>query len=253
MRLVRFLYDGKPVYGQLDGHQIQILDGLPFGKKTHTGQTLPLSEANLLAPVEPSKVVAVGLNYITHAEELGMDIPDEPILFMKPSTSVIGPSQPIVYPSMSAEVDYEAELAIVIKDTIKHVSQEVAPRHILGFTCGNDVTARDLQRVDGQWTRCKSFDSFCPLGPWVETDLSPLALKVEALVNGEIRQSGSTASMIFDCNYLVSFVSKVMTLLPGDVIMTGTPPGVGHVQVGDKVEIRIQGIGSLVNEVKAGA
>lgn len=233
----------------VDGDAIRQIDGTPFGVYTLTGRVIPLPRAKLLAPVEPSKVIAVGLNYLDHARELKMAVPKEPILFMKPATAAVGPGDAILYPEMSKRVDYEAELVIVIKEQAKYVPQNEAGRYIVGYTCGNDVTARDLQNRDGQWTRCKGFDTFCPLGPWIETELDPSDVKVEAVLNGEVRQSSSTTNLIFDTNFLVSFVSRVMTLLPGDVIMTGTPFGVGPMEPGDEIEVRVEGIGSLINKV----
>jgi len=249
MKLLRFSSADKTSFGILEGDVVREISGSPFGPFDATADGCPLDEVMLLAPVEPSKVIGVGLNYIDHAKELKMAIPQNPILFMKPPTSVIGPGDAIVYPKMSEQVDYEAELVVVIKDKTKDVSVEEAASHILGYTCGNDVTARDLQRKDGQWTRSKSFDTFSPLGPWIETDLDPLDVQVEMLLNGNVVQSSSTSNMIFNVFELVSFVSQIMTLLPGDVIMTGTPPGVGPVQPGDTTEVRIQGIGTLTNQV----
>jgi len=201
---------------------------------------------------KPSKIIAIGLNYHDHAKELNMPIPDHPIMFLKPPTTVIQSGQEIIYPPQSNNVHYEGELAIVIKDKIKNVSKEEASKHIKGYTCANDVTARDLQNIDGQWTRAKSFDTFCPLGPGIARDIDPLNLKVQTRVNGQVKQSSNTKNMIFNVFELVSFVSSVMTLLPGDVIITGTPPGVGPLKVGDTVEIDIEGIGILKNSVKKG-
>ncbi|MCK4776940.1 MAG: fumarylacetoacetate hydrolase family protein [Actinomycetia bacterium] len=208
-----------------------------------------LNEVILRQPSFPSKVIAVGLNYSDHAKELNMEIPDEPIIFMKPSTSVIGTEDNIIYPKMSKQVDYEAELGVVISKKVKNVSEEDVGNCILGYTCANDITARDLQRKDGQWTRAKSFDTFSPFGPWIVTDVNPDNLKVELYHNGEVKQSSSTSNMIFSVKKLVSFISKIMTLYPGDLIMTGTPPGVGPMHPGDEVEVRIEGIGNLKNKV----
>ena len=204
----------------------------------------------LLAPCSPAKVVAVGLNYRDHAKELGMAVPEEPILFLKPPTTVIGQGEAIAFPEMASRVDYEAELGIVIKDTVKSIAPEEAHDHILGYTCVNDVTARDLQRKDGQWTRAKSFDTFCPVGPWIETDLDPGDLAVESFLNGEQRQASRTSQFIFPVDVLVSFISKIMTLFPGDLILTGTPAGIGPMKPGDEIEVRIEGIGSLKNTVQ---
>jgi 2-keto-4-pentenoate hydratase/2-oxohepta-3-ene-1,7-dioic acid hydratase in catechol pathway len=249
MRFIRFCRQDKLSYGILNEDLVQEISGTPFGPLDIGGRSYRISDVNLLAPVAPSKVLAVGLNYVDHAKELGMEIPANPILFMKPPTSVIGPDGEIVCPSMSCQVEYEAELVVVIKDRIKGIPVKEAASHILGYTCGNDVTARDLQKKDGQWTRAKSFDTFSPLGPWIETELDPLNAKIEMLLNGEAVQSSSTANMIFDVFELVSFISQIMTLMPGDVIMTGTPPGVGPVQPGDTTQVRIAGIGTLKNHI----
>ncbi len=200
----------------------------------------------------PSKIVAVGLNYFDHAKELNMPVPDHPILFLKPPTGLLGDGQPIVHPAQSREVHYEAELAVVIKDRVRNISAAEAPAHILGYTCANDVTARDLQKIDGQWTRAKSFDTFCPLGPRIATDVDPRNLNIVSRLNGVTRQASNTREMIFDVFRLVEFISGIMTLLPGDVILTGTPPGVGPMKIGDTIEIEIDHIGVLRNKI-AGA
>jgi len=223
----------------------------PFGSDviSYPGDEYRLSEVELLSPSSPSKVVAVGLNYKDHAKELGMEMPDEPILFLKPPTSVIGPDQEIKYPAQSKEVDYEAELAIVIGKATKDVSVENTDDFILGYSCANDVTARDLQRKDGQWSRAKSFDTFCPVGPWIETELDPDNLDIKLLLDDEVKQHSKTSQMMFNCRQLVSFISRVMMLSPGDVILTGTPPGVGPMQPNSKVEVEVEGIGKLINVV----
>ncbi|OHE22440.1 MAG: hypothetical protein A3K40_05370, partial [Syntrophobacterales bacterium RIFOXYC2_FULL_60_23] len=209
-----------------------------------------LPEVTLLAPCEPTKIVALGLNYRDHAAEFGRPIPDEPLIFMKPSTAVIGPDEDIIYPAMSRRVDYEAELAVVIGRTCRFVKPEDFRDYVLGYTCINDVTARDLQKKDGQFTRSKSFDTFAPLGPWIETAIpDPDNLMVEAYLNGERRQHGNTRDMVFPVATLVSFISQIMTLRPGDVIATGTPAGIGPMAPGDVVEIRVEGIGRLQNRV----
>jgi len=202
-------------------------------------------------PTDPSKIIAVGLNYRDHAKELGMELPDYPLIFMKPSTSVIGDGDEIIYPSQVKELHYEGELAIVMGEETKNVASTAAHRYIAGFTCANDVTARDLQRLDGQWTRAKSFDTFCPLGPRVVGDINPASLRIQTRVNGQMKQYSTTSNMIFNVYELVSFVSGIMTLLPGDVIITGTPPGVGALLPGDTVEVEIEGIGILKNTVAA--
>ena len=249
MKLVRFMYRGTPRYGRLNEGQIELLNGSPFTDVEPSGVSMKAERVELLAPVEPSKVIGVGLNYRNHAAELGMEIPTEPLLFLKPPSAVVGPGESIVYPGASKQVDFEAELAVVIGKTAGRVTAARASEYILGYTCANDVTARDLQKRDGQWTRSKSFDTFCPLGPHIETDLKPMGLTVRLKVNGELKQDSSTAQMIYDVFELVSFASQIMTLLPGDVLLTGTPPGVGPVKVGDLVEVEIEGIGSLLNKV----
>lgn len=198
----------------------------------------------------PSKIICVGLNYRDHAEELKMSIPSHPIFFLKPPTAVIGDQENIVYPEhQTKNLHYEGELAIVIKDKIHIVSAEEAAHHILGYTCANDVTARDLQNIDGQWTRAKSFDTFCPLGPRVVSDINPDDLAIKTYLNGELKQNSRTSQMVYKPVHLVSFISQVMTLLPGDVILTGTPPGVGPMKKGDTVIVEIEGIGRLINKV----
>lgn len=252
MRIVRFEFQGRTGYGILEGEKISVLWGTPYegGLANTTGEVMSLPEMRLLAPCEPTKIVALGLNYRDHAAEFGRPIPDEPLLFMKPSTTVIGPDEDIRYPAMSRRVDYEAELAVVMGRTCRHVKEEDFRNYVLGYTCINDVTARDLQKKDVQFTRSKSFDTFAPLGPWIETAVpDPDNLLVEAYLNGERRQHSSTANMVFPVATLVSFISRIMTLLPGDVIATGTPAGIGPMAPGDVVEIRVEGIGRLQNRV----
>ncbi len=198
----------------------------------------------------PTKIICIGLNYRDHAKEMGLAIPERPVMFLKPPTSVIGMGDAIVYPEpQTRELHYEAELAIVIKDLIHKITEDEAPKHILGFTCANDVTARDLQRIDGQWTRAKSFDTFCPLGPDIVSNIDPDHLKIKLYLNGQVKQDSNTEQMIFKPFYLVSFISSVMTLLPGDIILTGTPAGIGPMQKGDTVTVEIEGIGRLTNKV----
>ena len=249
MRLVRFETGGTASYGIHLGEKVQPIQGDPYGEIVETGGSIPVSEVYLLAPVIPTKIVAVGLNYRDHAAEFGMDIPAEPILFIKASSTVIGPGGSIVYPGQSKRVDYEAEIAVVIGKETRSVPVEEALSRVLGYTASLDMTARDLQVADSQWTRAKNFDTFCPLGPWIETELLPDDLVIELRLNGELRQSSRTSQMIFDVPHLVSFISEVMTLYPGDVIMTGTPPGVGEVSPGDRIEAYIEGIGTLSCDV----
>ncbi len=249
MKIIRFSAGAGPRYGILDGHTVKVLSGTPFRGISYSGQVLGQHDVRQLAPCLPSKIVAVGTNYRQHAEELHMRIPAEPLLFLKPSTSVIGPDDKIVYPDMTRQVDYEGELGVVIKTRARRVSQEDAGQYILGYTCCNDVTARDLQNKDGQWTRCKGFDTFAPIGPCIETALDPADTPIETYLNGELKQSGNTSDLIFSVPELLSFISHVMTLLPGDVIATGTPFGVGPMQKGDAVEIKIAPVGTLKNYV----
>lgn len=249
MRLARFRQGGRIATGLIERDRVRPLRGTFFQDPVPTGEEVPLSEARLLAPVIPSKVVAVGRNYADHAAELGNPVPEEPLLFLKPSTAVIGPEDPIPLPPESERVDHEAELAVVIGRLARKVTEEEASRFVLGYTCGNDVTARDLQAKDGQWSRAKGYDGFCPLGPWIETELDPADVEVSCRVNGEVRQSARTSALTFPPAFLVSYVSRVMTLLPGDVILTGTPAGIAPLAAGDKVEVEVEGIGVLENQV----
>jgi 2-keto-4-pentenoate hydratase/2-oxohepta-3-ene-1,7-dioic acid hydratase in catechol pathway len=252
MRLVRFALGDRESYGVLKGEAISPIQETPFRETLKTGELIPLDNVNLLAPCEPSKIIALGLNYQDHAAEFGRQVPDEPLIFLKPSTSVIGPEADIIYPQMSRRVDYEAELAVIIGKTARRVKEENALEYVLGYTCFNDVTARDLQKKDGLFTRAKGFDTFAAMGPWIETGIDdPDNLIVEAHLNGEPRQHSSTNNMVFGVRRLISFISQEMTLLPGDVIATGTPAGVGPMRPGDVVEIRVEGIGTLRNRVVA--
>ncbi|HEY5595109.1 MAG TPA: fumarylacetoacetate hydrolase family protein [Nitrospiria bacterium] len=250
MKFVRFHYNNKISYGLLENETIRIIEGNPFSGYKPTGKEIPMNSVRLLAPCEPSKIVAVGVNYLDHAAEFKKELPKEPLLFLKPSTAVLDPLEPIRLPSRSRRVDYEAELAVVIRKRTSNIAPEEAPEFILGYTCINDVTARDLQKEDGQWTRAKGFDTFAPLGPWIVTGINLDNLKIESYLNGERRQSASTAQLIFKVPALVSFISQVMTLLPGDVIATGTPAGVGPMKSGDRIEVVIDGIGRLANPVQ---
>ncbi len=249
MKIARYSYRGHIRFGILEDGLLHELERTPFTEMKKTGSTYRLEEVELLTPVFPQKIVAVGLNYRDHAAEFGLPTPEEPVLFMKPPSSLLPHGGEIVYPSMSKRVDYEAELVLVVGRECREVSVEEAPSYILGYTCGNDVTARDLQAKDGQWTRAKSFDTFCPLGPFIETEVDPLGLTVELRLNGELRQSSPASNMIFSPAELLSFTSRVMTLYPGDVIMTGTPSGVGEMRPGDVVEVVIEGGGTLRNTV----
>lgn len=250
MKLVRFETDGQVKTGLVEGDSVFELSGDIFGPYDKTGKTFNLEQVDLKAPCQPGKIVAVGLNYRDHAEEVGLDLPTEPLIFLKPSTSVIGPGDAIEWPAMSQQVDYEAELAVVIGKRAKNVDRAEASDFVLGYTCLNDVTARDLQNKDGQWTRSKGFDTFCPVGPVIVTDLEPSDVAVSAWLNGEKKQDSRTSNLVFAVPELVEHISRIMTLEPGDVIATGTPSGIGPMADGDRIEIRIQGIGSLVNPFK---
>ena len=239
-----------PRYGIVESHQIKEISPNPFQEFEIAEEEIPFSSTLLLAPVLPSKIIGVGLNYNAHVKEMGVKDPEEPVLFLKPSTSLIGPEDSIHYPKTSERVDYEGELAVVIKKRGKDIALENVNEYILGYSCFNDITARDLQKKDGQWSRAKSFDTFSALGPWIISDLDPSNLQIESYLNGELKQNGKTSDMIFNVPHLVSFISKVMTLEPGDVIATGTPPGIGPMQKGDSVDIRIEGIGILRNTVQ---
>jgi 2-keto-4-pentenoate hydratase/2-oxohepta-3-ene-1,7-dioic acid hydratase in catechol pathway len=257
VRVARFAGDDDPQFGVIgddDGvATIAVLRGDPlYAGFDLTGQKVPLDDVRLLAPVIPrSKVVCVGRNYVEHAAEMGGDVPDEPLIFLKPNTSVIGTGEPILYPQQSSELHFEGELAVVIGRICRDVSAADAPKVIFGYTIGNDVTARDLQAKDGQWARAKGFDTFCPLGPWIETNLDPAKLQLTTSLNDETKQDGSTSDMVFSVPDVIEYVSSFMTLLPGDVILTGTPEGVGPMHVGDTVSVAVEGIGTLTNRVMA--
>ena len=238
-----------PVYGVITGDKIELITGLPWPDISDPVAALNLADVKILAPVIPSKVVCVGKNYADHAKEMGGEVPAEPVIFIKPNTTVIGEGDYIVLPPQSVNVHHEAELAIVIGALAKNVEIDRADEVIFGYTCANDVTARDLQNSDGQWTRSKSFDTFCPLGPWIETDLDPQDLAISCSVNGEIRQDGNTSDLVRSAREMVSWISHMMTLLPGDVILTGTPAGVSQIVNGDSVTVTIADIGTLTNPV----
>lgn len=228
---------------------VAAIDGHPFGQTTLTGDRWALPDVRLVAPILPSKVVAIGKNYAAHAREMGGEAPETPLIFLKPSTAVTGPDEPIRLPPSSAEVHYEGELAAVIGRPARNVPRDEALGYVLAYTIGNDVTARDQQRADVQFTRAKGYDSFCPLGPWMVTGLDPADLRLVTRVNGETKQDGRTSQMIHDVARQIEFISAVMTLLPGDVILTGTPAGVGPIVAGDTVSVEVEGIGTLSNPV----
>jgi len=260
MRVVRFSpqpdagLGSDPLYGILEeDNQISIISGDPiYHGIQKTAAKVELTKVRLLAPVIPrSKIVAVGKNYADHAAEMGSEVPAEPIIFLKPYTSVIGPGDTIVWPAMAPTIDYEAELAIVIGRVCKEVPKERVKDVIFGYTMANDVTTRELQKRDGQWTRAKSFDTFCPLGPWIETEFVPGTQRISLTVNGETKQDASISQMIFSVEEIVAFVTQVMTLLPGDVIITGTPAGIGPLPEKSSVTVAIEGLGELTNKVSA--
>jgi 2-keto-4-pentenoate hydratase/2-oxohepta-3-ene-1,7-dioic acid hydratase in catechol pathway len=236
-----------PAGGDFDSLTLAAIKDHPMGPIEFTGERFAIGDVRMLAPILPSKVLAVGRNYAEHAKEMGGEVPERPLIFLKPSTSVIGTHDVIRIPVDSEQVDHEAELALVIGKVAKDVERDKAHEVIFGYTCANDVTARDLQRADGQWSRAKGFDTFCPLGPWIETDLDTGDLSIVTRRDGEVVQDGSTADMIHDVATLVAHVSQTFTLLPGDVILTGTPAGVGPVEPGQRVEVEIEGIGILSN------
>jgi len=249
MRLARFAYKKMVSWGIIEGRQIAGLKGDPYKKIIKSGKKVSLSKVRLLVPAQPSKIICVGLNYRDHAAEMNMPLPDSPIIFLKPNTSLIACQEKIIYPKICFRLDYEAELALVIKKEGRNIKPSEAKKYILGYTCLNDVTARDLQKKDGQWTRAKSFDTFCPVGPWLETELDPSNVKIKAILNAKVKQNSTTANFIFKVEQIVAFVSNIMTLLPGDIISTGTPAGVGPMNKGDRIRIEIEGIGGLDNQV----
>jgi 2-keto-4-pentenoate hydratase/2-oxohepta-3-ene-1,7-dioic acid hydratase in catechol pathway len=253
MKIVRIRLAGEEIaYGAVEPEGIRVHQGTPFVAWEPTETLIPFEEARLLAPVFPTKVIGVGRNYAEHAAERGVEVPAEPVIFLKPATAVVGPGAAVVIPPEAEEVHHEAELAVVVGRVARRVAAEDAGGYILGYTAGNDVTARDLQRRDGQWGRAKGFDTFCPLGPAIETELDPSGLSISCLVNDEMRQQGNTADMVFGVAELLAFISRVMTLLPGDVILTGTPAGIGPVRPGDRMSVEIERIGALRNPVVAG-
>jgi 2-keto-4-pentenoate hydratase/2-oxohepta-3-ene-1,7-dioic acid hydratase in catechol pathway len=252
MKYARAAWNGRIISGFIEGDEIVVLccDRIENPDAKPTGERVKLKEVKLLAPCVPTKVVAIGVNYNDHAGEMGHELPEEPILFLKPVTSVIGPEGEIICPPQSHRVDFEAECAFVVGKAGKDVKAQDAAQYIFGYTCCNDVTARDLQKKDGQWTRAKGFDTFCPLGPWIETELDAGKVSVESRLNGAVMQSSNTKNLIFGMGKLLEFVSSVMTLLPGDVVTTGTPAGIAPMRPGDVIEIEVGGIGILKNIVR---
>lgn len=250
MRVARFSDNGTPKYGILDGPELAVLKGHPLidGYDT-TGERVATKEVKLLAPTIPSKIVCIGMNYSAHAREIHQDVPDEPLMFFKPNTAVIGPGDTVVLPPQSSQVEIEIELAIVIGKLAKNVSKEEFAEYVWGYTIANDVTARDLQFTDLQWARSKAFDTFCPLGPWIETEFIQEDQLIESRINGEVKQKSAVNDMVFKVDEIVSYVSHNVTLLPGDVIITGSPAGLSRIDSGDVIECEIEGIGTLINPV----
>jgi 2-keto-4-pentenoate hydratase/2-oxohepta-3-ene-1,7-dioic acid hydratase in catechol pathway len=250
MKIIRFEHKGKSSYGTLDEDIITLVSGELFTGLTETNEKVPLADVKILTPIaSPSKIIGLGLNYVKHAKDGGFDIPEEPLLFLKPPSSMIAHLENIVYPGNTERVDYEGELGIVMGKQAKNISEEEALDHVLGCTIMNDVSARDYQRKDGQWARGKGFDTFCPVGPFIVNGLDPDNLNIQTRVNGKIVQDSNTNDLIFNVRHQISFISRVMTLLPGDLISTGTPHGVGPLKKGDVVEVEVEGIGVLKNFV----
>lgn len=250
MKILRFFYRKKAYWGVVKNRYVFFLKGSPFFRIQPTSRKIALKNMRILPPVNPGKIVLAGLNYKDHARELNMEIPREPVIFIKPSTAVVAHNDVIIYPEGVNRLDYEAELAVVIKRKGKDIKPLEVKKYIFGYTCLNDVTARDLQKRDGQWTRAKSFDTFCPVGPWIETEFDPDNARVQTYLNGKLKQDSNTSNFIFSVPYLISFVSAIMTLNPGDIISTGTPSGVGPMRRGDRIETVISGLGTLKNRVK---
>ena len=250
MKIYRYRQNNKISYGILRGEFLYRIDGSIFRSFRVTHQKVSIGDVVLLPPVKPSKIVAIGANYLKHAMEMGRKLPEEPLIFLKPPSAVVGPNDIIVYPKMAKRVDYEGELAFIIKKRARLLKEsDGSDSYILGYTCFNDVTARDLQEKDGQFTRAKSFDTFAAVGPCIETDIDPSRLRLKTFVNGKLRQSANTSSQIFTVPFLLRFISNIMTLIPGDIITTGTPAGVGPLSPGDRVDVQIEGIGTLSNMV----
>jgi 2-keto-4-pentenoate hydratase/2-oxohepta-3-ene-1,7-dioic acid hydratase in catechol pathway len=257
MKFCRFLptdrsVSAEMVYGILDSDQVREISGAPWGEWSQSARAWPLASVRLAAPVQPSKIVCIGRNYAAHAAELGNEVPKEPLMFLKPPSSIVGPAEPVLLTPYSQRVEHEGELAIVMGRRCSHLGDsDDALSYVLGYTCLNDVTARDIQKSDVQFTRGKGFDTFCPVGPHIETELDPANVLVETRVNGSVRQSGNTSLMIYPCAFLIRWISRMMTLVPGDVIATGTPAGVGPLIPGDVAEVSVAGIGVLRNPVQA--
>ena len=250
MRLVRFNSGGSTSYGVLDGDSIRQIMGEPFAEINYSGETFPIADVKLLAPVEPKKIVLVGLNFASHAAEIHQETPSEPLIFFKPSSAVIASGEEIVLPHQSTQVEIEAELTVVIGKRAKNVAEDKVGDYILGNTVANDVTARDIQFSDLQWARSKAFDSFCPVGPWIETDFVPESKRISSTINGKTKQDASTSEMVYSPEHLISYISHNFTLEPGDIVLTGSPAGISRVVAGDVVQCSIEGIGTLHSFVK---
>jgi 2-keto-4-pentenoate hydratase/2-oxohepta-3-ene-1,7-dioic acid hydratase in catechol pathway len=252
MRIVRYQFQSEaPRFGWLFEDGVGPIEGSPFGEYRRLETQHPQSQVRLLAPVQPGKILCIGRNYAAHAREHQAEVPTTPLVFLKPATAIIGPGESIVLPPQSQQVEHEAELVVVIGKRGRWIATEDAAAYILGYTIGNDVTARDLQNRDGQWTRAKGFDTFCPVGPWIETNFDPADALVSCTVNGQMRQMASTRDMVFTIRQLIAYVSSIMTLEAGDLLFTGTPAGVGALLPGDMVEVTIEGLGTLRNTVIA--
>jgi 2-keto-4-pentenoate hydratase/2-oxohepta-3-ene-1,7-dioic acid hydratase in catechol pathway len=249
MRFGRIFEGGSVRWARLEGDRAVVLAGAPWASPAEE-RTIPFRERDLRAPVEPYKILCIGRNYTAHAKELGNEVPKEPLLFLKPKTALVGPGGVVELPPESTRVEHEAELGVIIGKTARHVTRDKALDHVFGYTCVCDVTARDLQRSDGQWSRAKGFDTFCPCGPWIETDVDPRGLRVRCIVNGTTKQDGSTSQMVFDVAALIEYASRAMTLEAGDLLVTGTPEGVGPLVSGDSLTVDIESIGALTVSVK---
>jgi 2-keto-4-pentenoate hydratase/2-oxohepta-3-ene-1,7-dioic acid hydratase in catechol pathway len=249
MRIARVQAGNTPTWAIIEGDTAYKLNGSPFENPSRGEKIGDLGSTRLLAPAEPTKVVCIGLNYRAHAAESGQEVPKEPLMFLKPPTTVIGPGEDVIWAPDSKKIDYEAELAVVFKKRAKHVAPGAYKDYVLGYTCANDVSARDFQRGDGQWARAKGSDTFCPLGPWIETDLDPNNLRISGKLNGETKQDSNTSDLVFNVDFLISHLTKYFTMEPGDVLITGTPAGIGDMPVGSEYEVTIEGIGSLKNRM----
>jgi 2-keto-4-pentenoate hydratase/2-oxohepta-3-ene-1,7-dioic acid hydratase in catechol pathway len=253
LKIGRFDYNGNILYGRVEGERVQLWEGNPFSEYTESKESVPLSRLKALIPVTPSKIVCVGQNYREHIKELGVPVPEEPVIFLKPPSCLVGPDEPILYPPQAARVDYEGELALIIKEPMKDIPTEDTLRFLLGVSCFNDVTERSMAQKDPfLLTLSKGFDTFGAFGPYIATGLNPDNLRVKTYLNGDLRQDDTTANCVFDVKYILSFVSRVMTLLPGDVVITGTPKGIGPMKAGDLIEVEVEGVGRLTNTVKPG-